>query len=250
MIVPPSDTVGVADRFTVVTSVVSGTVVVATGLFAFGEIIANLERGSQREVFTSNVKGLWPTREDLRLSWKAIVRGTGIGAVLMVVGSCIGATGRRFWSGLAGGAGLAIAGVLGAAVGTGVGLLDTTKVRFVTSGATVTLTTTYGVGWVLAVSAAGLGGVVFLVSLPASTDDHRRRLGPFVALLGIVALIALVPNWFDLAPSNRGLVATAAAMAATTHTSAHRRNHEVADWRRASMRRHRPGMKSVPGSGS
>ena len=117
--------------------------------------------------------------------------GTVIGAVLMVVGSCIGATGRRFWSGLAGGAGLAIAGVLGAAVGTGVGLLDTTKVRFVTSGATVTLTTTYGIGWVLAVSAAGLGGVVFLMSLPASTDDHRRRLDPFVALLGILGALAV-----------------------------------------------------------
>jgi len=62
-----------------------GFVVVATGLFAFGEIIANLERGSAREVFTSSVKGLWPTRDDFRLAWKAIVRGTGIGSVLGIL---------------------------------------------------------------------------------------------------------------------------------------------------------------------
>ena len=62
-----------------------GFVVVATGLFAFGEIIANLERGSTREVFTENVKGLWPTRDDFKRSWKAILRGTGIGSVLGIL---------------------------------------------------------------------------------------------------------------------------------------------------------------------
>ena len=62
-----------------------GFVVVATGIFAFGEIIANLEKGGAREVFTSNVKGLFPTREDLRRSWKAILRGTGVGSVLGIL---------------------------------------------------------------------------------------------------------------------------------------------------------------------
>lgn len=62
-----------------------GFVVVATGLFAFGEIIANLERGSTREIFTENVKGLWPTREDFKRSWKAIIRGTGIGSLLGIL---------------------------------------------------------------------------------------------------------------------------------------------------------------------
>ena len=62
-----------------------GFVVVATGIFAFGEIIANLEKGGAREVFTSNVKGLFPTREDLKRSWKAILRGTGVGSVLGIL---------------------------------------------------------------------------------------------------------------------------------------------------------------------
>ena len=62
-----------------------GFVVVAMGLFGFGEIIANLEKGEGREVFTSNVKGLFPRGQDLKLAWRAVLRGTGIGAVLGIL---------------------------------------------------------------------------------------------------------------------------------------------------------------------
>jgi len=62
-----------------------GFVVVAMGLFGFGEIIANLEKGEAREVFTSNVKGLFPRGEDLKAAWKAVLRGTGVGAVLGIL---------------------------------------------------------------------------------------------------------------------------------------------------------------------
>jgi TctA family transporter len=62
-----------------------GFVVVAMGIFAFGEIIYNLERSSEREVFTSKVRDLWPTREDFKLAWKAVLRGTGIGALLGIL---------------------------------------------------------------------------------------------------------------------------------------------------------------------
>ncbi|MCC7547841.1 MAG: tripartite tricarboxylate transporter permease [Burkholderiales bacterium] len=71
-----------------------GFVVVAMGIFAFGEIIANLERGDSREVFTKSIKGLWPTREDFRLAWKAVLRGTGIGSLLGILpggGATLGA---------------------------------------------------------------------------------------------------------------------------------------------------------------
>ena len=71
-----------------------GFVVVAMGIFAFGEIIANLERGENREVFTKSITGLWPTREDFRLAWKAVLRGTGIGSLLGILpggGSVLGA---------------------------------------------------------------------------------------------------------------------------------------------------------------
>ncbi len=62
-----------------------GFVVVAMGIFAFGEIIYNLERASSREVFSSKLRNLWPTGEDFRLAWKAILRGTGIGSILGIL---------------------------------------------------------------------------------------------------------------------------------------------------------------------
>src|SRR5919205_3430919 len=45
-----------------------GFVVVAVGVFAVGEIISNLGDPEQREVFTSRITHLFPTREDLRQS--------------------------------------------------------------------------------------------------------------------------------------------------------------------------------------
>jgi len=62
-----------------------GFVVVAMGLFGFSEIIANLERRAKRQVIMAEIKGLMPTREDLAASWKAVLRGTGIGAILGIL---------------------------------------------------------------------------------------------------------------------------------------------------------------------
>ncbi len=61
-------------------------VVLAMGLFGFGEIIANLGRSAdERQVFTKDVKGLWPTRQDLREAFPAVLRGTAIGSLLGVL---------------------------------------------------------------------------------------------------------------------------------------------------------------------
>jgi putative tricarboxylic transport membrane protein len=61
-------------------------VAIAMGVFGFGEIIANLGRPAEhREVFTKDVKGLWPTKEDFKLAWPAVVRGTALGSVLGVL---------------------------------------------------------------------------------------------------------------------------------------------------------------------
>ena len=57
-----------------------GFSVVAVGLFAVAEIVSNLESKGQREVFTSKIKNLMPTFEDLRRSVGPIMRGTAIGA--------------------------------------------------------------------------------------------------------------------------------------------------------------------------
>jgi TctA family transporter len=61
-------------------------VAIAMGIFGFGEIIANLgQPAEKREVFTKDVKGLWPTREDFSNAWPAVLRGTTLGSILGVL---------------------------------------------------------------------------------------------------------------------------------------------------------------------
>jgi len=61
-------------------------VVIAMGIFGFGEIIANLGQPAEhREVFTKSVKGLWPTKQDFHDAWPAVVRGTALGSLLGVL---------------------------------------------------------------------------------------------------------------------------------------------------------------------
>jgi putative tricarboxylic transport membrane protein len=63
-----------------------GFVTIAMGVFGFGEIIANLGRPAEhREVFTKDVKGLWPTKQDFHDAWPAVLRGTALGSVLGVL---------------------------------------------------------------------------------------------------------------------------------------------------------------------
>jgi putative tricarboxylic transport membrane protein len=62
-----------------------GFIVVAVGVFAVGEIINNLGTTSERVVFTSKVRNLFPSREDLQRSLGPILRGTGIGAFFGVL---------------------------------------------------------------------------------------------------------------------------------------------------------------------
>ena len=63
-----------------------GFVAIAMGVFGFGEIISNLGRPAEhREVFTKDVKGLWPTKQDFKDSWPAVIRGTALGSILGVL---------------------------------------------------------------------------------------------------------------------------------------------------------------------
>ena len=62
-----------------------GFAIVAMGMFGIAEIIRSLEMGDKREVFTSQLSRLWPTRQDIRSSWKAILRGTGLGSLLGIL---------------------------------------------------------------------------------------------------------------------------------------------------------------------
>jgi putative tricarboxylic transport membrane protein len=62
-----------------------GFIVLAVGVFAVGEIIANLGSSSERRFFTSGVTNLFPTRHDMKQALAPILRGTGIGAFFGVL---------------------------------------------------------------------------------------------------------------------------------------------------------------------
>ena len=63
-----------------------GFVVIAMGIFGFGEIISNLGQPAEhREVFTKDVKGLWPTKQDFMDAYPAVLRGTALGSILGVL---------------------------------------------------------------------------------------------------------------------------------------------------------------------
>ncbi|HSV44244.1 MAG TPA: tripartite tricarboxylate transporter permease [Ramlibacter sp.] len=63
-----------------------GFVVIAMGVFGYGEIIQNLSHSSEnREVFTGNVTGLLPTKEDFKNMIPAVLRGTALGSALGIL---------------------------------------------------------------------------------------------------------------------------------------------------------------------
>ena len=62
-----------------------GFVGLAMGLFGIAELISNLELKGSREVFTSKIGRLMPSREDFRRMWKTILRGTALGSALGIL---------------------------------------------------------------------------------------------------------------------------------------------------------------------
>jgi TctA family transporter len=61
-------------------------VVIAMGVFGYGEIINNLSQSDEhREVFTDRVTGIMPTAEDFKRMMPAVLRGTAIGTVLGIL---------------------------------------------------------------------------------------------------------------------------------------------------------------------
>ena len=63
-----------------------GFVTIAMGVFGYGEIISNLSRPEdEREVFTAKVQGLFPTMEDFKNMFPAVIRGTTLGSLLGVL---------------------------------------------------------------------------------------------------------------------------------------------------------------------
>ena len=54
-----------------------GFIVIAMGVFGYGEIISNLSKSAgEREIFTASVSGLLPTKQDFQRMVPAVLRGT------------------------------------------------------------------------------------------------------------------------------------------------------------------------------
>jgi putative tricarboxylic transport membrane protein len=62
-----------------------GFVPLSMGLFGLAEIMINLERAAANGVFAKPVSGIWPSAADLKRSFPAMVRGTGIGALFGIL---------------------------------------------------------------------------------------------------------------------------------------------------------------------
>ncbi len=63
-----------------------GFVVIAMGVFGYGEIISNLAQPEhEREVFTAGVSGLMPTKQDFKDMTPAVIRGTMLGSALGIL---------------------------------------------------------------------------------------------------------------------------------------------------------------------
>jgi putative tricarboxylic transport membrane protein len=60
-------------------------IVIAIGLFGFSEIIENLEKTGASGVKVARITRLWPTREDFKRAWPAVLRGTGVGTFLGIL---------------------------------------------------------------------------------------------------------------------------------------------------------------------
>jgi len=63
-----------------------GFIVIAMGVFGYGEIISNLSKPEEdREVFTAKVTGLMPTAQDFKHMVPAVLRGTALGSALGIL---------------------------------------------------------------------------------------------------------------------------------------------------------------------
>ncbi len=63
-----------------------GFVVIAMGVFGYGEIISNLSTPeNDREIFVGKVQGLFPTKQDFKDMMPAVLRGTALGCALGIL---------------------------------------------------------------------------------------------------------------------------------------------------------------------
>lgn len=139
-------------------------------------------------VEVSDLSGLPASKQLFKLNDFAsnLTVGAILAALLLVVGASLGATGRRVGTGLAGGAGLALAGMMGMMLGQVTQLFDSNEFALLSTGGSFTLTTTRDIGFWLAVVAALLGGAAFVLSFEAAGPDGNPPIKPAIAAIGLL----------------------------------------------------------------
>ena len=116
-----------------------------------------------------------------------------IAAVLAVVGGVAAAFRWRWGSGLAGGGGLAMAGLGVLSIGLAQFPLQAARDFAATPNSQVfTLTLTRDLGYWLLIASAALGVVVFFASLNDAFGDRRSGLNPWIAALGALGTLVAV----------------------------------------------------------
>ena len=182
-------------RFRFRFGVLSGTAVVAAVVAVVG-VFANVASITTDATSPTFETGDWLVGDlGSNLQFAGLV---GIAALL--VGAVVAGFGIRWGAGLAGGAGLALAGWAALVIGLAEQPLQAATIAVeqpTTESFTVTLTRDLGY-WLLLATIV-LGGAVFVVSLVLAGNDGRSGLNPWIAALGAVsALIAaagpLVPE--------------------------------------------------------
>ena len=127
-----------------------------------------------------------------------------IAALLMVVGGVGASFGWRWGSGLAGGGGLATAGLAALVIGLAQYPIDAAhEFAAIPSDEQFTLTITKALGYWLLVVAGAIGIVVFFASTNDAFRDHRGGLNPWIAALGALAVVVATAG--PLIPEDLGV---------------------------------------------
>lgn len=116
-----------------------------------------------------------------------------IAALSMVIGGVAAAFGWRWGSGLAGGGGLATAGLAALVVGLAQFPIDAAhEFAQIPSEQQFTLTITRSLGYWLVIAAGAIGIVAFFASSNDAFGDRRSGLNPWIAALGALSIVVAV----------------------------------------------------------
>ena len=145
------------------------------------------------DLATFEVEGSNPLTMTFRLDdfGSAYFAATVIASVLLVGGAAVGAAGRRVGAGLAGGAALALAGLMCHGCGLAIANVDLAplEVGYLEPGGRVSAT--FESGFFIAIGAMVLGGFAFALAWSVGAH-HRRRTPVWVLAIGVIGTILAV----------------------------------------------------------